>query len=70
MRHHQGIIGIRDGYLNASHCKTEVQSILEFEKAHDAGQESVAANDQLHGLDAHSVAISRQMRLQGLQRHV
>lgn len=48
----------------------EIHGILEFEESHDAGQESIAANDQLHGLDAHSVAISRQMRLQGLQRHV
>ena len=47
-----------------------LQIVLELEETHDAGKESIAADDQLHGLDAHSVAISRQMRLQGLQRHV
>ena len=47
-----------------------LQTVLELEETHDAGQESIAANDQLHGLDAHSVAISRHMQPQGLQRHV
>ena len=42
----------------------------EFEEPHQAGEERIAANDHLHGSDAHSVALSWQMQLKGLYCHV
>lgn len=66
----KGMSGPCQGTLSKTPEGPDDAGIPQFEKPHQAGQESIAANDHLHGLDAHRVAVSWQMQLKRLYCHV